>query len=74
MDAGAVVGERYQLVSRLGEGGYGEVWKGFDQVTLLCALLPEMIAVLGADDPETQQAQALLENLKRLDSTDLDLL
>ncbi|GIH73210.1 serine/threonine-protein kinase [Sphaerimonospora thailandensis] len=31
MDAGTVVGERYQLVSRLGEGGYGEVWKGFDQ-------------------------------------------
>lgn len=31
VDAGTVVGERYELVMRLGEGGYGEVWKGFDQ-------------------------------------------
>jgi hypothetical protein len=30
VDAGTVVGERYELVMRLGESGYGEVWKGFD--------------------------------------------
>ncbi len=31
VDAGTVVGGRYELVMRLGESGFGEVWKGFDQ-------------------------------------------
>ncbi|MEV0417357.1 serine/threonine-protein kinase [Streptosporangium canum] len=31
MKQGDVVGGRYELVDYLGRGGYGEVWKGFDQ-------------------------------------------
>ncbi|XVQ83797.1 hypothetical protein ACQP2K_33935 [Microbispora siamensis] len=36
---------------------------------LLRALLPEMLVILGPDDPETQQARTLLDNLDRLDGS-----